>query len=1107
MTTFKKASKSYSELENIDSPKSTRTAILKTLKKTSKSYSALDNIASPKSKKSKKKERLDRHSSHKKPIRRQDTIWTLPIVGKALSSNSLLSSTSSIKKNKKSVNPKRGKVTRQSSLPDLSEHSRSLKDVSKHSRKGGTKKRTRRNSLPGLSKHSRDLEEDVSKHSRKAGARKAGAKKKSSSGGRPNSRTDLANPLDRFFKSDKNGEAGESSSSTVDTTPSTPYAMRPVLDLTSSSGPDCTVGSSQLDATASSVPTLSDESPIERSTSSGKKASRRNSTSSKKPSSSRKLKDKKKSKKNKKQKKSSSRAATTKEKDKHKKSEKTESGSLDKHLSDSNCSLGSFSSQKSFSSDRSFGSCVSDVPTYVSDMSFVSFVSVSVRRNSTDNTLSGSSNHSHRSLRGIRKVRRGTRKIPQVSMPEHASQSPYANRKAFNDNASSHTSCSFSSHNTSKQRYGILVSPGVTGSQQRSAPNKSLSMLTLRTAESSSYDGCSRWTDSNHTTNTATTHNNNHNNNNYNSIGGGFSSPRSKFQMVPKKYQSFSDPNSRWRPPFTKSSSAPSFSERTGSRTSLLGIPNEPSPSFPATTFCSVPKATHPDHSLANDWSSPFEDVEVKYVDGKDWESSSGGGKLVINTRSSLTIKKPPADAFDDNRSESSEDSEIDDPWESYGPASLMRSSTYPNTNANTSATGGNNHDSSSCRESSVYSDDDISALTMSLQTDGSSLGNTNSPAGRNPRFVASSSSPERRRVRPRSPTPPKLRTRRRFDNHESGGDDDESQRERFMRGFDVSGTEGSVSLHDCSVRSERSEKRTTRPRKNTIPTIPRIHTPPRIRFGESASDSPRGLDRSPSMPQRKVSHHDRGDEPSTTTNNNNKNNSIGIPVVPNLDPLEKTSRDKLGDIEEVTDRTEDEDDHVAPSSHGVCDDADAAAGNPTPPEGHRRPIEPNNNSAAPVERMPPPRAESFGGHGDRLGALIGCFEALDGHWVNASGSGGGGTTTRMPPSPSPSFRRRPKGLQPMLPADTAEAAGVRRSPSMPVTPSKTPKAKTHPPRYHSDLNTSSSSQHKKDKKKTKKQKDPSSKKNKDASRKKGAGAIVSVDDFHPPVSGDGIKA
>jgi len=990
-----------------------------TFKKKSKSSSSLDK----KSKKFKKKDRLDRNSTHRTPLRRQDSeklieLWTdtppssfanapfnlSPFVGKSASPNPLLSPSGG--KSKKS-SKKQSKRTRRNSLSELSEHSRTLDDASKHSKKGSSKKK---------------------------------------SGSRRKSFTDLSSPIRRFSK--KNVVIGESSSSTADTSPLTPYddGMRPTLDV------ECLgeESSSYLDATASSAlssivtaaatPTISEESPAGRSATSSKKAARRNSSSSKKPSSSRKLKDKKKSKKEKKQKKAS-KQGTPKEKDWRKKPKKAKSGSLSKHLSASNRSLGSFGSQ------RSLGSYVSDAPTCVSNTSFVSFVSISVRQNSNDDALNGSSNHSRRSVRGIRKVRIGQRKVPLVSMPEITS-SPDTSRRAYNDNASSHTSRSFSNH-TAKLRYGIHMSP--------SPITKSLSVLTPTTAESSSIGGSSRLTIT-ESTNATTS----------NSSNGGFggpSTPKSKFQMVPKS-QSFCDPMSRWSPDFPKSSSAPSFSERTGSRTSLAGIHNECSPScsseleFPRTKFCSAPRATHPNESVANAWASPFEGVNVKYVDGEEYKRrSTGGGKAktktpsspwggkspktkpVAKTRSSPTIKKPPSEAFDDTRSECSEDSEIDDPWENYGPASLIRASTCPNPKTTV-----NNHDSGSGRASLAYSDDDISALTMSLRTEGSSLA-ANSPVGRNPKFVAMKAShqPQQRRVRPRSPTPPKIHEM--IGRHDS--DNDGSQRERFMKGFDVSGTEGSISLHDCSVRSERSAKRTSRPRKNDTPAAPRTTTPPRIRFGEGNSESPRPRDQSPLMPQRRVSHHDRGDEQSFGNNNDaGKKTVMGIPVIPNLDSSDKAPRNKLGDIEE----DEDEEDHATRSSHGICDDADAAAGNPTK----------SRETADPGEREPSAPGESFSTRSHRVGALIESFEALDGH--RAKDSGGGGSNGRTSRSPSPSYRRRPEGLQPMLPTDMAAIVNIRRSPSMPVTPSKTAKAKILPPRHHSDLNTSS--HHGKEKKK-----------------------------------------
>jgi len=1048
-----------------------------------RSSSSLNNLTgSSKSskKKGKKKDHLDRHSPHQlltkiPPLRRQNSEKLIELFQDTPTTVFTAFSLTPPTPKSRIISSSKRSNRRNSLCTDLSEHSRTNKELlhnesSRHSRKSITKlgrKTSRRNSLhTDLSEHSRTKRttlDDTSRHSKKSG--KAG-KKSSSSSSRRKSLTDIPNPLDRFFHKGKDSsknqkttskEGDQSDSNTVETTPSTPFGMKRTLDIKSQL--TRAFENANLDGLdTQTIHTISEESPLDGNISrnSSKKQYKRDS-SSKKPSSKKDIsnkktsssKDKKKSKKDKKQKKSKA----SKEKEGRKTPKKAKSGSLSKHFG-SNRSIGSLSSQRSFGSQRSLGSYVSECPTHASNQSFVSFVSVSVRGDEL-----GNSNHSRRGSRMIRKrMVKGSRKAPLVSMPEY-SMSPDASRKTFNDNASSHTTRSFSNHTFKSQRYGIPISPGHLVDTPKKQSSQLSGTMTPTTVESSSFSSSLNTTAAESS-----------------SSNGNPTTPtsKSKFQMVPKSQSFSTDPIARWSPDFPKRMSPPSCSERgPGSRSISSSLVEMPSESLPNTSFCSAPQATHPNEAVASAWACPFKNIDIKYTDSEEYNntvannkfftkktimtpsskgsngSSKGKEKLAIKTKTmpnpNLTVKKPPSEAFD-QASECSEDSEIDDQWENYTPAALMRNTDQ--NHFNSSSANSNSHDSS--KRSLAYSDDDISALTMSMRTDGSSLIHANSPIGRNPKHTISSSSRQQKehRVRPRSPTQPMF-------------DDDRSERERFMKDFNISGTEGSISLHDCSERSSRAIDKVTSTqmssRRGRNPTVPRMNTPPRIRFGEGNSVSPRPKDQSPLLPRRRVSTHDRND-----SNERASNTVLGIPLCPKLfDSRDNTVDDtRLGDIEETTSRTdEDENDEETKSlSHGVCDDADAAAGNPAPPRtrysSDNDKKSKKNKKDRPVPLVP---TESFSTHSNRVGALIESFEALDGHRKR---------------SPSPSARKRPLGLQPMLPSDILEVMSknsdasfsnhISRSPSLPVLTTKSPVARAKLIRKDSDP-VNISSRHKKE--------------------------------------------
>jgi hypothetical protein len=619
---------------------------------------------------------------------------------------------------------------------------------------------------------------------------------------------------------------------------------------------------------------------------------------------------------------------------------------LSKHFGSqrSQRSVGSLGSQKSFGSQRSLGSFVSE--RSLGERSFVSFVSVP-----KDATI-------------VRKMPKGSRKVPLVSMPEY-SDHPETTRKAFNDNVLLHTSF----HSIDKNNFNASLrnnnthSEIVTPTLLAKTPLHEASTPTTVTESPSSR------------------------------IGSEYSTflTMPKIKMVPK---SQSSPH-RWSPLHPKG--------HRGIQQRIKDISNKGetfNKVLPMTKFCSAPKATHPNAAVAKAWTSPFDDVDVMYADDPDT-------KDIVPLKGTASIVK------DDDSDSKSELSDIEDPWESYGPSESFKSN--------------------NSRASLSYDHEDdlsaISAITMSTRTRtdrsrGTSRGRTIiATRGESP----GSNDPNRRGglIKPRSPIPQRsnrslLSIREgedRFTNlkatigeEESVNRKDSSGEEGSINPKDTSGEEGSISLHDSSVRtSSPVRKGTIDPfsyRHKKAPTVPRYHTPMRIRFGEGHSDpnSPRARDQSPSVPERLPSRHNRGDEDVI----------VGIPVLPNLFDSRPICEEHE---EESKSRTHTIDTEI--SSHGICDDADAAAGMSS----NTHPLTPSHELE--TEK---PRLESFPKSPGRFNNLVNSFEAMetiDGLHIR---------------SPSPSLhKRKPKNLQPM-PAESRDVPDNNMLSMSPSLPARLPK-------------------------------------------------------------------
>ena len=605
--------------------------------------------------------------------------------------------------------------------------------------------------------------------------------------------------------------------------------------------------------------------------------------------------------------------------------------------------FGSQRSQRSvgsFGSQKSFGSQRS-LGSFVSERSLGerSFVSfVSVPKDATI----------------VRKMPKGSRKVPLVSMPEY-SDHPETTRKAFNDNVLLHTSF----HSIDKNNFNASLrnnnthSEIVTPTLLAKTPLYEASTPTTVTESPSSR------------------------------IGSEYSTflTMPKIKMVPKSQSSPLHPKGH-----------------RGIQQRIKDISNKGetfNKVLPMTKFCSAPKATHPNAAVAKAWTSPFDDVDVMYADDPDT-------KDIVPLKGTTSIVK------DDDSDSKSELSDIEDPWESYGPSESFKSN--------------------NSRASLSYDHEDdlsaISAITMSTRTRtdrsrGTSRGRTIiATRGESP----GPNDPNRRGglIKPRSPIPQRsnrslLSIREgedRFTNlkatigeEESVNRKDSSGEEGSINPKDTSGEEGSISLHDSSVRtSSPVRKGTIDPfsyRHKKAPTVPRYHTPMRIRFGEGHSDpnSPRARDQSPSVPERLPSRHNRGDEDMI----------VGIPVLPNLFDSRPICEEHE---EESKSRTHTIDTEM--SSHGICDDADAAAGMSS----HTHPLTPSHELE--TEK---PRLESFPKSPGRFNNLVDSFEAMetiDGLHIR---------------SPSPSLhKRKPKNLQPMQAEsrDVPDNNMLSMSPSLP---------------------------------------------------------------------------
>ncbi len=336
-------------------------------------------------------------------------------------------------------------------------------------------------------------------------------------------------------------------------------------------------------------------------------------------------------------------------------------------------------------------------------------------------------------------------------------------------------------------------------------------------------------------------------------------SSASKVQMIPKSQQVLIP------------SSGPGFTSALRNRKNNAdkSDPNDPpkeETEIPMTKYSSAPQATHPNEAVSKTWKSPLEGAP-------EMEYEEPGMEKTMELKGSF-----------------SEDSEIEDPWDGFGPSAYLEKSD-------------SSSQSEEDNEPSTSSYSEVSAITTSLHTGHTRTG----PSPRRMRAISrgitivekmmDEEDPLDRvaaaRMRPRSPTPPR--------------EDKKSFSLLRTLSAETSGEEGSVSLHgDASVRTnslspvDKKERRTAnrQNREDSTPTVPRFHKPARIRFGEGQSDpySPRPRDRSPSLPRRMASQCDRrlrsGKEAMEATE---------LKTMPNLD---ESSDDESGHEAELEDRT-----------------------------------------------------------------------------------------------------------------------------------------------------------------------------------------------------------
>ncbi len=471
----------------------------------------------------------------------------------------------------------------------------------------------------------------------------------------------------------------------------------------------------------------------------------------------------------------------------------------------------------------------------------------------------------------------------------------------------------------------------------------------------------------------------------------------SKYKMIPKS-QSFSFRKALRSParsnPLSSPSSKDASSKGSGDELDLS------KQNLPMTKYCSAPKATHPNKAVGKAWKSPF-DADVKYLEPEEEEhfvDLKGS-----NEKGSPTKSEKSCD-------DESQHSQIDE-WD-YGPSALLRKN---DGNGNTS-------------KSSLYydHDDDVSALTMSFRTERKK---ETSPrrmraCSRGTTIIETGEETPRKSYhsRSRSPTPPRSGREERLN------DEIDLKRSQSLDGallkrkhsFDTSGEEGSISLHDSSVRvSSPIDKTQGASRQSRFPTVPRFTTPPRIRFGEGQSDptSPRPRDQRPSVPERVPSEHKRGNE------DEDQEDVLDISAIPMVEEVSDSDDRKVEDrtskvVDNFDDNADDDDDDdddddsketptdesdVTPTSHTVFDDADAAAGKKSPVVNSKWDKSPG-----------------------RVNHLIKNFEAMDSNCI---------------PIQSPSFyKRKPKNLKPIPPEarDVPATMMVLRSPSLPSPTSPT---------------------------------------------------------------------
>jgi len=926
--------------------------------------------------------------------------------------------------------------------------------------------------------------------------------------------------VDTFFTA----SLTDQSQSTADTEPSTPSTLKMTLDLSRQlMGFEANIDVATM---PTNLPPLSEEGEVPS-----------NGVTKKQESKARKE-AKREAKKHKEQKKKAKKEKKKKDKNKAKKPKKK--GTLSKHLGGSTRSVGSFGSQRSFGS-ASLGSYVSERSF---GESFVSFIQNDCR-DAEENEDVGRLGIRKRAMpKGSRKVPLVTmpehtgspdasrkrfndsRKVPLVTMPEHTG-SPDVSRKGFNDNADrfNNSFSSFASFNTSFRKSKTQdATPQVP--LQMDAPFQSPQKQQLAPLPQA-------------LTPTAVTE----------SPGSSTGAAVPRMQMIPKS-QSFSYRGSRRSPLQDKHQSAPSFCEamkratsvrRLGSSSSFSNkgfpkakIAKSPSSSqkgsdhsrthcdvpliarqhlpmnniVPMTKFCSAPKATHPNQSVGKAWESPFE-TETKYLNaeeeyfepltGRHSGSSSNHSSVIVNqqmpppSKPNASASKLKAAAarkqqqqqqrIEEEGEDNSEHSEIDDPWENYAPSALKRNSM--------------NFDGHSSDDLTA-----ISALTMSMRTeteigpDGRGISPNPGRGGRcwgEKQQGSPRESPQQTNrkggegVRPRSPTPPR-----------SPIQEQVSKKDKSVSQFlelhncnsnETSGEEGSMSLHDASVREEPIYKG-KRGQKNRlqkqVSNVSRCSTPPRIRFGEGSDGSiNNNKDQSPSMPSRFPSRHARaggassaevGADHSNSHSNGDDKNMPGIPVAPSLfgqkviqeeesedednesssvedDVMEETMaalrrsvQALQSDIEKSQsnhkDRRDDtisehskksdhnsfhskKSDHSKKSSDHSKKSCDHSTKKSTLPK--------SNLKITPKLDKPKERNEDDGNNPrGRVSSMIRNYESLEGSTIPIRSPSPSYHSQRSTRSQSPSFhKRRPKNLKP-IPVENLNVPMTCRSPSLP---------------------------------------------------------------------------